>query len=98
MLTRWSLAIRTLAVWLPALSGCSSPMEKGMQAFEQKDYATSLREWEPLARKGDARAQFLVGTLYYHGQGVPQDHGEAARWLRLAGDQGITPAQYMLGG
>ena len=69
-----------------------------MEAFERKDYTTSLREWEPLAQKGDAKAQFLVGSLYYYGQGVPQDYQQASKWLRLAGEQGVTLAQYMLGG
>jgi TPR repeat protein len=30
-----------------------------------------LRLARPLAAEGDARAQSMLGLLYYHGQGVP---------------------------
>ena len=36
--------------------------------------------------------------MYRNGEGVPQDDAEAARWLRLAADQGHAEAQYNLGG
>ena len=47
--------------------------------------------------RGNAEAQNDVGFLYYTGQGVPQDYAEAARWYRLAADQGLAEAQYNLG-
>ena len=35
--------------------------------------------------------------MYSNGQGVPQDHAKAARWLRKAAEQGMAVAQYNLG-
>ena len=35
--------------------------------------------------------------MYKHGQGVQQDHDEAARWYRLAAEQGNANAQNNLG-
>jgi hypothetical protein len=35
--------------------------------------------------------------MYYEGKGVPQNHVEAAKWFRLAADQGNADAQYNLG-
>ena len=35
--------------------------------------------------------------MYIDGRGVPQDHAEAAKWYRLAADQGVAVAQYNLG-
>jgi TPR repeat protein len=35
--------------------------------------------------------------LYGEGFGVPQDYAEAMRWMRLAAEQGMTSAQYILG-
>ena len=29
-----------------------------------------------------------LGTMYYNGQGVPQDYAQAAYWYRKAADQG----------
>jgi len=35
--------------------------------------------------------------MYAYGQGVPQNYKEAARWFRLAADQGDAVAQFFLG-
>ena len=35
--------------------------------------------------------------MYYNGRGVAQDYVEAARWYRLAADQGSALSQYALG-
>jgi TPR repeat protein len=47
-----------------------------------------LREWQPLADQGDADAQFNLGVMYDRGDGIPQDYAEAAKWHRLAAEQG----------
>jgi hypothetical protein len=38
-----------------------------------------------------------VGYAYDSGQGVPQDHAEAAKWFRKAAEQGSASAQLNLG-
>jgi len=38
-----------------------------------------------------------LGDIYYYGDGVEQDFVEAARWFRLAADQGLPDAQHNLG-
>ena len=35
--------------------------------------------------------------MYHHGYGVIEDHKAAAKWYRLAAEQGIAEAQYNLG-
>jgi TPR repeat protein len=35
--------------------------------------------------------------MYAQGQGVPQDHAEAAKWFRRAAEQGLVDAQYRVG-
>ena len=47
--------------------------------------------------KNDLFAQFHLGLLYQDGEGVTQDHREAAKWYRLAAQQGYAPAQLSLG-
>lgn len=49
------------------------------------------------AEEGDAEAQNELGSSYYTGNGVLQDDGEAAQWIKRAADQGYAPAQYNLG-
>ena len=41
-----------------------------------------------------ADAQYNLGDVFFEGQGVKWDFGEAARWYRKAADQGHGGAQY----
>jgi TPR repeat protein len=66
-------------------------------AYMGKNYATALRLARPLAAEGDARAQSVLGNLYYRGRGVPQDHNEALKWFRRAADQDDVAAQFYVG-
>src|ERR1019366_3409079 len=49
------------------------------------------------AGQGSAEAANDLGFLYDNGQGVPEDHAEAARWYRRAADQGNPDAEFNLG-
>lgn len=48
------------------------------------------------AERGDPNAQYLLGSLYEHGQGVPQSLQEAIKWYRKAAEQGNPNAQFSL--
>jgi TPR repeat protein len=72
-------------------------LEEAIKAYQHGDYATARRLFRLLAEQGSAKAQYLLGLMYVEGQGVPQDDGEAVKWLRLAADQGHANAQYNLG-
>lgn len=66
-------------------------------AYNRGDYATALREFQPLAEQGDAAAQFNIGVMYYIGQGVPQNYAQALKWYRMAANQGDATAQFNIG-
>ena len=51
-------------------------LEDGTAAHDRGDYATAVTLWRPLADRGDAHAQFLLGTMYENGKGVTQDYSE----------------------
>jgi uncharacterized protein len=51
----------TLLVGTPAFS---ADVQKGLTAYKSGDYATALREWEPLAKQGNASAQYNLGLMY----------------------------------
>ena len=72
-------------------------LQGGIEAYEKGDYELALREFLPLAEKGDAEAQFNLGLMYHNGEGVAQDQAAAARWYGLAAEQGDAPAQHNLG-
>ena len=49
----------TLCLTLTILLGsagmsASAVFQKGLDAYQRGDYATALREWKPLAERGDA--------------------------------------------
>lgn len=72
-------------------------VQKGAQAFQAGDYKTALKESQEAADNGDADAQFLLGLLYGNDYDpIPQNDVEAARWLRLAANQGHKRAQCIL--
>ena len=48
------------------------------------------------AEKGQAVAQYRLGTLYERGQGVPADGAKAAHWYEMAANQGNRKAMHNL--
>jgi len=88
----------TLAVLLGSAGvSWSGDFQKGVAAYQSGDYATALREFQPLAEQGDASAQNNLGWMYEKGQGVPQDYKTAVKWTTLAAEQGDADAQFSLG-
>ena len=41
-----------------------------MDAYLRGDYVTALHEWRPMAKQGDAYAQYSLGLLYHDGHGM----------------------------
>ncbi len=93
--------MKRVALAVARLIGLATPSQAdyqaGQAAYRLGDYATALQEFKPLAERGDARAQASLGFMYDRGQGVPQNHVEAAKWFRKAAEQGFAGAQYNLG-
>jgi peptidoglycan hydrolase-like protein with peptidoglycan-binding domain len=78
------LALAGLSAATPALADYFD----GITAYENRDYATAHRELQPLADRGDARAQRLVGLMYRDGLGVRKDAIRAYMWFDLAAQRG----------
>ena len=49
--------------------------QAGKNAYDRGDYETALKEWQPLAEQGDAKAQLFIGYMYEVGQGSPSERG-----------------------
>jgi len=72
--------------------------QDAMEAYDRNDYEAAHKLFLPLAKRGHDGAQMLLGDLYQGGLGVPQDFEEAAKWYRLAVEQGsFFLAQFRLG-
>jgi len=75
----------------------AADLQKGVAAYERRDYAAAIVEFRPLAEQGNAFAQYSLGRIYDEGEGVPQDYGQAIAWYRKAAEQGLVEAQFNLG-
>ena len=85
--------IGILCLFLTVLFGsvgisAGADLQKGWTAYQSGNFATALREWRPLAEKGNADAQYLVGGMYATGQGVIRDWVFAHMWGNLAASNG----------
>lgn len=67
---------------------------KAQEEYLLKDYDKAIQEYQ---KDDDPRAMYMVGYMYDHGEGVPQDGKEAAIWYRKAAEKGLAKAQYRMG-
>ena len=72
-------------------------LEAGIRAKERGHYATAIRAWKTLAKKGDARAQNNIGHMYEEGLGVAQNYTEAMTWYKKAAESKLPEAQFNVG-
>ena len=70
--------------------------QDGKRAYLQRDYATALKKFEPLAESGHAESQHYLGVIYEEGRGVAQDTQAAIKWYLKAAQQGNTDAHTRL--
>ena len=61
------------------------------------DPARAMDLYNSAAQAGHSRAQYAMGLIYLHGQGVKQSNKRAVRWLNLAAQKRYAPAAVMLG-
>jgi TPR repeat protein len=97
---------RTASIFLLAISlsgNCEMPvahadsLARGTESYSRKDYVRAARELSPLAQRGNARAQALLGFMYENGWGVPQTYVAAADLYTRSAAQGNAVAQSLLG-
>ena len=98
--------LRRISVLLFVLAGISLALTSaagaqssapGAVAFGRGDYVRAARLLGPAAQLGNAKAQAMLGFMFEHGLGVPQDYGVAAVWYKQAAEQNYASAQYSLG-
>ena len=49
------------------------------------------------ANNGEVESQYILGNMYYSGDGVRRNYFEAIKWYRKAAEQGHAKAQNNLG-
>lgn len=63
-------------------------------AIDRSRYIARL--WMPLAQRGHARAQYIIGHMYLAGSGVPSQLDKAIFWFSKSAGQGYADAQLSL--
>ena len=64
---------------------------KAKQVYDAVDICSKM------AKEGDVRSQFALGTLYFEGQGVMADKKLGFKWVKRAAESGLPVAQYNVG-
>jgi TPR repeat protein len=64
----------------------TSDYDKGLAAFNAKDFKTTIAQLTPYALKGNCTAQFAVGFSYMSDYDIKND-SLAIHWLSLAAEQ-----------
>ncbi len=67
-------------------------LRHGRLAYRAGRYVEAMRLLAPLARAGNADAQYTIGYLYYYGYGTNRDPQRASKWIRRAAAQGNARA------
>lgn len=76
---------------------CADSLGQATSAYSRGDYVRAVSALSPLAERGNARAQALLGFLYENGFGVPQAYDAAADLYQRAAMQGDPFGQCRLG-
>lgn len=76
-----------------ALAAGAERYEDGIGFYQRNEFEKSFKSLRPLAEKGDARAQYMLGRHYQFGQGVKADRAEAYHWYKRAEARGHLEAK-----
>jgi len=68
----------------------------GQTAYSWHDYSDALLWFTRAAAKGHRRSDFWIGKLYWRGQGVTEDRGEADKHFTRAASKKLPEAQRTL--
>ena len=70
----------------------AADVKAGVDAWSDGKYEAAVKQWQPLADKGDADAEFNLAQAYKMGRGVPLDLGQAETLYGKAAAQGHVQA------
>ncbi len=91
------MALLTVFLLMTANLAYADAYKDGLAAAKAGDFAVALQLWTPLAKGGDARAQYELGYLYVTGLGVKKNCATGIEWYGKAAKQGHAVAQHDLG-
>jgi TPR repeat protein len=84
------------ASMVPVVAQAAAPavaLEAGLAAYQAGDFAGARRYLRPLADRGSAIAETMLGVMAARGEGRAADPAAAAGWWLRAANRGYAPAQ-----
>ena len=88
---RLILNLRTLILTLFVLSGIVYPslvraddFQDAVRIANNRDFETAYKMLVPLAEKGHAAAQLILGMMYFKGTGIEKNIVQADKWLLIS--------------
>ncbi|WP_414040059.1 tetratricopeptide repeat protein [Acidithiobacillus sp. M4-SHS-6] len=100
-----SLCLQAQAGDSTALTNLTEAAQHGNRSAEnwlgvyyglKRQYQAAVPWTRKAALQGDPLAEFVMGNIYYYGNGVPKNVSKSVYWYRLAVDQGFQKAEPML--
>ena len=93
-----------LFLWSLLLLGCAhyhhnqqeQMLANAKANFISQDYTAAFKQLRPLARQGNAEAQYALGYLYFYGQGHTKNTEQAIFWITQSAAQHYLPATQAL--
>jgi uncharacterized protein YjbI with pentapeptide repeats len=71
--------------------------KKSLEARRNKNWELMIDIVQPLANKGHAKSQAMLGLLYLDGVGVAQSKEKGMKWVKSAAKQGNANAEGIMG-
>ncbi len=87
------LAFLTVFCTLPAYAD----YKEGLRHYEAKRYLQAIEDFSVMAARGHSGSEFMMGVMYFYGNGVSRDSGVAAVWFHKSALKGHPPAQLAFG-
>ena len=88
--------LQSIVVMVDGEARSWAPLEKGTDlawaAYQKGDFPKAVPIFARLAKLGHPVAEWLMGNVYFFGQGIPQDYGKARAMFEAAADQGYFAA------
>jgi uncharacterized protein len=92
-----NVLLTLLILLAPPALGASDNLADAVRALEAGRHTQAIEILTPLANEGNPLAQYRLGTIYYHGNGVAEDEKQAIYWWKKAATSGHTESMYQLG-
>lgn len=70
---------------------------KCIDLVQKEEFYEASDVCSAMAKKGDSNAQFALGVMYYQGNGIMADMGQAQKWIRKSAEKNHRQGQYNLG-